>query len=433
MPPKKRHQPSKTRVQKKTKASQEDQATQEDQAPQEDQTAPRSPTPPEMPVEVNAAADIEEPAAGESEEDARPRKGKVRGKGKGKGKVVAKHDFSLEAEMETNLLEWMVEHDEVWRRGHRLYKKRREIWAAKADELGLELQHIMGWWKSVKDWYVRLTKVKSGQAPKKYTDRERYILDNLQFYKTQLPSTKSDPMVSFPMTSTQISQASDSELDSDQECSPTPQETDLEAVEMTSAQASQSQSSSRQIKKRRKREVDREEEWMKDLRETMKANQQLLTQLIQDRPATSEREAFIKYVGESLRSAPAAKYKKMKAMIAAMIDAEDEGQVPDPTRPAQVMSAPPVLHPQHEMYQQQPQPVQQYQQPQPQTSNSSGDRWSAGSFSQLLSSSKDVLDGSLNLSNFSMDSQLLGGPGSNRRNSGQSLNTPAAAKSDGGQ
>ena len=51
--------------------------------------------------------------------------------------------------------------------------------------------------------------------------------------------------------------------------------------------------------------MDCEEEWMKDLREIMKASQQLLTQLIQDRPATSEREAFIKYVGESLRSAPA--------------------------------------------------------------------------------------------------------------------------------
>lgn len=209
--------------------------------------------------------------------------------------------------------------------------------------------------------------------------------------------------------------------------------------------------------------MDREEQWLNDLTETMKANQQLLTQLIQDRPATSEREAFIKYVGESLRSAPADKYKAMKAKIAAMIDEEDEGQVPDPTRPAQVMYAPPVLHHQHGMYQQQyqqqpqpstsqqyqqPQPVQQYQQQQPQPSTSqqyhqqqqqpqpttsTGDRWSAGIFTQLLSSSQEVLDGSLNLSNFSIDSQLLGGPGSNRRNSGQSLNKPPAANSDGGK
>ena len=65
--------------------------------------------------------------------------------------------------------------------------------------------------------------------------------------------------------------------------------------------------------------MDRQGKWLNDLTETMKANQQLLTQLIQDRPATSEREAFIKYVGESLRSAPADKYKAMKAKIAAMI------------------------------------------------------------------------------------------------------------------
>jgi hypothetical protein len=45
----------------------------------------------------------------------------------------------------------MVEHGEVWRLGHRLYKTRKQIWTAMADEMGLPLEHIMGSWKSIKD------------------------------------------------------------------------------------------------------------------------------------------------------------------------------------------------------------------------------------------------------------------------------------------
>lgn len=473
MPPRKGHQPSKTRVQKKKAPAAPEEEVPVDLPQREaagDEEAPRrSPRPPppdlEIQVEVHAADESAPTAAAgdqaaavdESEEDARP---VGKGKGKSKGKAIAKRDYSLEAEIEEGLLEWMAEHDEVWRRGHRLYKKRREIWAAKANELGLTVDHIMGWWKSLKDWYVRLSKVKSGQAAKKYTDREQYIINSLQFYKTQLPSTKSEPMMSLPLTSTQASRVSDSEPDSDQERAPTPLDEDLEAVERTSAEVAQSssQTSSRQLKKRRKREVDHEEEWMKELRETMKANQQLLSQLIQEKPVQSEREAFIKYVADSLRAAPAEHYKQMKTKICAMIDSQDPAPAPEPARPAQPTSATPVLH-QHQIYQQyqqqpfqqqpqqyqQQQPVQQYQQQQPvqqfqqpqqsqsqsqSNSTASGERWSAGSFTQLLQTSQEVLDGSLNLSPFSVDSQLLGGPGSNRRSSSQSqsLNTPPAPK-----
>ena len=199
----------------------------------------------------------------------------------------------------------------------------------------------------------------------------------------------------------------------------------------------------------------------------MKANQQLLSQLIEEKPAASEREAFIKYVADSLRAAPVDEYKKMRTKICTLIDSQKDA--PEPPRPPQAMSAPPVIH-QHEIYQQyqqqqpvqqyqqyqqyqqqqpvqqyqqyqqyqQQQPVQQYQQQQPiqqyqqqsqgqsqsqsqMPSTSIGERLSAGSLTQLLSSSQDVLDGSLNLSSFSVDSQLLGS--GSRRTNGQSLNT----------
>jgi len=494
MPPKKGRQPSKTR-EKKRKAptapvdvpvdapvdavpapTEKNAAEDED----EDEEVARSPSPPsalEIQAEVHAppaAAAADDAAAESGAEDNRPEPsaGKGKGKGKSKGKANPKHDYSIEAEKEESLLEWMAEHEAAWRRGHRDYKKRREIWGAKAAEIGMSVEHIMGWWKSVKDWYVRLNKVKSGQAVKKYTDREQFIIDNCKFYKTQLPSTKSAPMVNLQMTtSTQPARVSDSEPDSDQEQAPTSLDANLEVVERTSAEAAEAGHSSRPMKKRKRERGDQEEEWMKELRDTMKANQKLLAQLIQEKPAqSSEREVFIKYVSDSLRAAPAEQYEQLKTRISNLLDSasQDTAPAPQPARPAQATSAPPVFHQSQQQvplyqqqqdphYQQQPapqyqqQPFQQYQhqglqyqqyqqqQPsqyqQPQQSQShtssaaSGEqRLSASSFN-LLQTSQEVLDGSINLSAFSLDSQLLPTPSSNRPST-QSLNTPPAPQRD---
>ena len=205
-------------------------------------------------------------------------------------------------EQEDRLLKWMAKHDEVWRRGHRLYKKRKEIWGAKAAELGVSVEHIMGWWKSIKDWYVRLNKVKSGQAAKRYTDREQLILDNCKFYRTQLPSTVSAPMASLQRSEPIPQESVHSEPDSDHE----PFD-DLQVAERTSAETGHTYcSESRPIKKRKRGEQEEEKTWMKNLRETLKANQELLAHLIQEKPAqSSEHEVFIKYVSDSLHAAPA--------------------------------------------------------------------------------------------------------------------------------
>ena len=429
-----------------------------------------------------------ETGAEDADPHTQPVVGKGRGqKGKSKEKDKPKRDFSLEVEQEERLLEWMAEHDEVWRRGHRLYKKRKEIWGAKAAELGVSTEHILGWWKSVKDWYVRLNKVKSGQAAKKYTDREQFILDNCKFYNTQLPSTVSAPMVSLQRSNPNLKvRVSESEPDSDQEQAPTPLD-DLEVLESTSAEAGRASSShsrpstSSRLSKKRKR-GEEEEEWMKDLRETMKANQKLLAQLVQEKPAqSSEREVFIKYMSDSLRAAPAEQYKQLKTHFSALLDAasQETAPAPQPARPAQAMSAPPVFQqpqqspqsqqyqqsqqcqqqapqyqqspqyqqqaPHYQLFQQYQQEAPQYQQfqqsqgdQQPRQSHSyassasagqaSGEqRLSASTFNNLLNTSQAVLDGSINLSPFSVDSQPCSGPGSNRLST-QSLNTPPAPR-----
>ena len=192
----------------------------------------------------------------------------------------------------------------------------------------------------------------------------------------------------------------------------------------------------------------------------MKANQQLLAQLVQEKPAqSSEREVFIRYVSDSLRAAPAEQYKQLKTRFTALLDAVSQETAPahQPARPAQAMSAPPACQqspqsqqyqqqaPQYQLFQQYQQQAPQYQQfqlsqgdQQPQQSQSytfsasagqaSGEqRLLASTFTILLSTSQDLLDGSINLTDFSFDSPLLSGP-SSKRPSTQLLNTPPAPR-----
>ena len=58
----------------------------------------------------------------------------------------------------------------------------------KAKELGVTLKHLQNWWKNVKDWYVKLSKKTSGQASKVLTERDKWVLKNIAFYKSKYMS-----------------------------------------------------------------------------------------------------------------------------------------------------------------------------------------------------------------------------------------------------
>ena len=83
----------------------------------------------------------------------------------------------------------------------------------------------MGWWKSVKDWYVRLNKVK-----KRYTDREQFMTAASFTEHSCRLCTGSAPMVSLQRSEPIPQESVDSEPDSDQE----PLD-DLQVAERTSA------------------------------------------------------------------------------------------------------------------------------------------------------------------------------------------------------
>lgn len=118
------------------------------------------------------------------------------GKGSCKSKNPRKN-FHLTPEQEENILEWLSKKELLWRRGHIQFKdiqKKRSLWEQKAQEFGLTAEHIKGWWRGMQTWYVKLHKVKSGQAAKKLTDREMYVLENCSFYEGQLRRRSTAPL-----------------------------------------------------------------------------------------------------------------------------------------------------------------------------------------------------------------------------------------------
>ena len=88
--------------------------------------------------------------------------------------------------VEQDLVEWLKANQYLWLRSTKEYKRKKEAWQMKADELNIKLVHLEKWWKNLKDWYVKLKKKKSGQASKPLTGREKWVLDNLSFYQTQV-------------------------------------------------------------------------------------------------------------------------------------------------------------------------------------------------------------------------------------------------------
>ena len=244
----------------------------------------------------------------------------------------------------------MAETEGSWRRGAQDYKRRHELWAAKAEELHVDKDYLMGWWKSIKDWYVRLKKTKSGQGVKKHTDREKYILDKVSFYQSQLVEPPPEPMTQLPRHQPQpqpqhepprreiadrpstppgISDEDEEDEHRDPAQGPLPLEPNLEEdtdeeatlsqLETSAAEAARQQVPVRARQRKRKRQEQLENNWLKEMQDSMKSNAKLLSDLLDQRPAQSNRDPFINYVSDTLRNMPAHQYQEMKIKITALL------------------------------------------------------------------------------------------------------------------
>ena len=105
-----------------------------------------------------------------------------RKKGRGGGN---KAGWSLPDVTEEDLVEWLRGNSYLWLRSTKDYKRKKESWQMKAEELNISLEHLQKWWKNLKDWYVKLLKKTSGQASKTLTGRDRWVLNSLNFYQSK--------------------------------------------------------------------------------------------------------------------------------------------------------------------------------------------------------------------------------------------------------
>ena len=124
------------------------------------------------------------------EEEQEPGRKKQKGKGKGKRKAdgAPKQAWSLPDEVQQDLVEWLQGNSYLWLRSTKDYHKKKSAWEMKAQEIGVTFKHLQNWWKNVKDWYVKLSKKTSGQATKLLTDRDKWVLKNIAFYKSKYMS-----------------------------------------------------------------------------------------------------------------------------------------------------------------------------------------------------------------------------------------------------
>ena len=158
----------------------------------------RSPTPP---LEAAAVDEVLEVVSGPSQAGDASETLSTVGKGKGRGKKSKekaadqqlerkpRKNFTLPQEQEDAVFEWLEENELLWRRGHMLFKdtnRKKALWEEKGRELDLSSEHLQGWWRGMHTWYVKLHKFKSGQAAKKLTDREKYVLQKCSFYEGEL-------------------------------------------------------------------------------------------------------------------------------------------------------------------------------------------------------------------------------------------------------
>jgi hypothetical protein len=169
--------------------------------------------------------------------------------------------------------------------------------------------------------------------------------------------------------------------------------------------------------KKRSREAE-EETVLKEIRDSMKANTQLLTLMVNKR-GPSERDTFVEYVAETLRTLPEARYQEVVPQITKIIQYQPPH--PNPPRPQQSQSAPPMqLYDFVDRRPATPLGFRQQQYPQQQQQQQQQD----SPFTNLLTS--DVMSHEMsNTSQYSMDSSfgsLLGRPQSRQG----SLHTPPA-------
>ncbi|KAG0718565.1 hypothetical protein GWK47_052213 [Chionoecetes opilio] len=217
-----------------------------------------------------------------------------------------------------DLVEWLQSNTYLWLRSTKDYHRKKASWEMKAKELGISLKHLQNWWKNVKDWYVKLSKRTSGQATKMLTERDKWVLKNIAFYKSKFHATDvPDTLVNLPRDPSPDAQTSQAQYPHD-----SGEANILEDMEVAAA----AEQASTRLKRKTPATERQEEEWMGGPPIHHEGQQALLERLLEERSQPqSRREAFIRFVPDTLRSAPEEEYQVMHDQIVDMCIGDTRG------------------------------------------------------------------------------------------------------------
>ena len=117
-----------------------------------------------------------------------------------KKKRKIKVSSNLTAEEEDSMVEWLREHPEMYDKRMNQYKnqqRKEALWQQKSDEMGKDINVLKVCYKSLRTRLCKLMKKKSGQAADlEMTDRDCWIITNLEFLRVHIERVHRRPLVS---------------------------------------------------------------------------------------------------------------------------------------------------------------------------------------------------------------------------------------------
>ena len=85
------------------------------------------------------------------------------------------------------MCDFLRENDIIWdikKTDYRRVDKKAKLWEDQANVMGKSVEHLQGWFKSLRDIHTRLRKNKSGDGAHEMTEREHWVKASFGFLKS---------------------------------------------------------------------------------------------------------------------------------------------------------------------------------------------------------------------------------------------------------
>ncbi|XP_013869559.1 uncharacterized protein LOC106521510 isoform X2 [Austrofundulus limnaeus] len=248
-----------------------------------------------------------------------------------KKKRAKKTAFSLDAEEEKSMLEFLQEFPMLWdikRTDYRRKEKKNKLWEDQGERMGKPAYYLRGWFKSLRDNYTRLSKRKREHVAPNPTEREQWVMDNFSFMKAVTRHRPVYTVKTAPAAQPSNLVAAEAAL-----------EELADADDRTSSPTCSTSTVHRDTRAQ-------EEDLLQSLRKGMHQSWERLKCLRQPQ-SISERTVFANYVCDSLLTMNKRKFRKARSAISKVLsqvldeDSEDDPQtlpsvphdMPPPARP----------------------------------------------------------------------------------------------------